>query len=212
MFLNRRPAAGAAVVRTARSLLAARASRVPRALASSSQHGTPGSDADQAMTMLYDRHYRALTQLAGLLVSDVDVAEEIVQEAFVAMHSAWRRLRGCDRALPYLRQAVIRRSRSECATRTARPGGQQGAPAAGQQSAAPGQQTAGQQPVSAQQAPGLVAALRALPARQREALILRYYADMPDAQIATAMGISIRTVSSHVARGISSLRVPLERG
>jgi len=217
--LSRQPRVGSAAARTAVSLLAARARRVTRALAGSHQDGTPGSDADHAVTMLYDRHYRALTQLAGLLVSDAAVAEEIVQDAFVAMHRAWRHLPGCDKAVPYLRQAVVRRSRSRRAARrcpgAARPG--RGSARPGRGAWRPDAPTGGQRAISTQPAPGLAAAglaaaLRALPARQREALVLRYYADMPDSQIATAMGINARAVSSYVARGISSLRVPLERG
>jgi RNA polymerase sigma factor (sigma-70 family) len=52
----------------------------------------------------------------------------------------------------------------------------------------------------------VVAALRGLPARQREALVLRYYADLPEAEIASAMGISQGAVKSHVFRAMSALR------
>ena len=57
----------------------------------------------------------------------------------------------------------------------------------------------------------VVAALRALPARQREALVLRYYGDLSEAQIASAMGISRGAVKSHTARAMSALRTVLER-
>ena len=56
----------------------------------------------------------------------------------------------------------------------------------------------------------VVAALRKLPDRQREALVLRYYGDLTEAQIAAAMGISRGAVKSHTARGMSSLRAVLE--
>ncbi len=56
----------------------------------------------------------------------------------------------------------------------------------------------------------VVTALRTLPARQREALVLRYYGDLSEAQIATAMGISRGAVKSHTARAMSSLRSVLE--
>ena len=52
----------------------------------------------------------------------------------------------------------------------------------------------------------VVAALRGLPARQREALVLRYYADLPEAEIASAMGISRGAIKSHVFRAMSALR------
>jgi RNA polymerase sigma factor (sigma-70 family) len=56
----------------------------------------------------------------------------------------------------------------------------------------------------------VVAALRSLPPRQREALVLRYYGDLSEAQIASAMGISRGAVKSHTARAIASLRAVLE--
>jgi RNA polymerase sigma factor (sigma-70 family) len=56
----------------------------------------------------------------------------------------------------------------------------------------------------------MVSALRSLPPRQREALVLRYYGDLSEAQIATAMGISRGAVKTHTARAIASLRAVLE--
>jgi RNA polymerase sigma factor (sigma-70 family) len=57
----------------------------------------------------------------------------------------------------------------------------------------------------------VVTALRALPARQREALVLRYYGDLSEAQIASTMGISRGAVKSHTARAMSALRTVLEQ-
>ena len=57
----------------------------------------------------------------------------------------------------------------------------------------------------------VVAALRKLPERQREALVLRYYGDFSEAEIATAMGISRGAVKSHTARGMSALKSILEQ-
>jgi RNA polymerase sigma factor (sigma-70 family) len=152
-----------------------------------------------AVTVLYDMHYRGLTQLAALLVSDLARAEEIVQDAFVAMHGSWLHLGVSDSALPYLRREVVRRSRSSRAARLDRPGRPPLAPEGGISA-----------PARAES--GLVAALRGLPARQREALVLRYFADLPETQIAAAMGISARMAHIHLARGMSSLMAVLERG
>src|SRR5215469_4445748 len=69
-------------------------------------------DADRAVTALYSSHYRALVRLAVLLVRDICTAEEVVQDSFVAMHASWRRLRDTEKALSYLRQSVVNRSRS----------------------------------------------------------------------------------------------------
>lgn len=159
----------------------------------------PGQPPQLAVAALYDTGYRDLTRLAALLVSDLAMAEEIVQDAFVAMHGAWLRPGGGDRALAYLRRAVVRRSRVSRAERSDPAGRQAVTPAGPAQ--APGQPE-----------PGLMAVLRGLPARQREALILRYYADLPETQIAAAMGISARTARSHLARGMSCVSAVLERG
>lgn len=50
-------------------------------------------DADEALTVLYTAHYRRLVRLAALLLDDVGTSEEVVQDAYVKMHAAWRRLR-----------------------------------------------------------------------------------------------------------------------
>src|ERR1039458_2079143 len=68
-------------------------------------------DADRAVTAIYSEHYRSLVRLAAFLVRDTATAEEVVQDSFVAMHGAWRRLRDSDKALSYLRQSVVNRSR-----------------------------------------------------------------------------------------------------
>jgi RNA polymerase sigma factor (sigma-70 family) len=56
----------------------------------------------------------------------------------------------------------------------------------------------------------VVAALRTLPARQREALVLRYYGELSEAEIAEAMGISRGAVKSHTSRGVAALRDVLD--
>src|ERR1700685_4535355 len=69
-------------------------------------------NADDAVTELYALHYRALVRLAAMLVRDVPTAEEVVQDAFVAVHGGGDRLKDSEKALAYLRQAVVNRSRS----------------------------------------------------------------------------------------------------
>ena len=69
-------------------------------------------DADTALEQLYAAHWRSWCGLAVLLVHDNGLAEEIVQDAFVAVHDRWRRLRDPDKALAYLRQTVVNRARS----------------------------------------------------------------------------------------------------
>ncbi len=57
----------------------------------------------------------------------------------------------------------------------------------------------------------VISALRELPPRQREAIVLRYYADLSEAQTAAAMGISLRAVDSHIARAMAALRAVMDR-
>ena len=161
-----------------------------------------GWDADRAVTAIYSEHYRALVRLAALLVRDIATAEEVVQDSFVAMHNAWRRLRDSDKALSYLRQSVVNRSRSVLRHRIVV---DRNAP-----KPAPDMPSAEQGAMSLLERSAVISALRTLPPRQREALVLKYYADLSEAQIASAMGISRGAVKSHTARAMTSLRAVLE--
>ena len=160
-------------------------------------------DADTALTALYRAHYRSLVRLAVLLVRDVASAEEVVQDAFVAVHGAWRRLRDADKALAYLRRSVVNRSRSVLRRRAVSekyaPKGVPDAPSAENWAMGELERSA------------VIKALRGLPPRQREALVLRYYGDLSEAEIADAMGISKGAVKSHTARGMAALRMALEQ-
>ena len=162
-----------------------------------------GWSADRAVLELYAEHYRSLVRLAAVLVRDTPTAEEIVQDAFVAMHGGWQRLRDADKALVYLRQAVVNRSRSVLRNRmVVGPSLQKGPPDR------PG---AAHDALVALKRDSVRATLRELPDRQREAIVLRYYADLSEEEIAAAMGISRGAVRSHTARGMSALRAALER-
>ena len=158
--------------------------------------------ADEALVLLYRAHYRELVRLAGLLLRDPDSAEEIVQDTFVAMHGKWGRLRDPGKALPYLRQAVVNRSRSALRHRVVV---ERYAPAP-----LPDAPSAESGALGLLARADVMAALATLPTRQREALVLRYYADLSEAQIAEAMGISPGAVKSHASRGLAALRAALE--
>jgi DNA-directed RNA polymerase specialized sigma24 family protein len=136
--------------------------------------------ADEAMTALYHTHCRSLVRIAVLLTGDSRKAEEIVQDAFAATHRAWPRVQDGDKALGYLRHAVVTRARSQRA-------------------------------VPSIPSTPLVAVLSTLPDLQREALVLKYYADWPGPQIAAAMGISRHALNAHIRRGMSALQTCLAR-
>ncbi len=160
-----------------------------------------GWSADRAVTELYSMHYRALVRLAALLVRDIPTAEEVVQDAFVAMYKGWQRLRDPDKALAYLRQAVVNRSRSVLRHRTVVDKNLQQAP--------PDMPSAEHGALTLLERSAVVSALRGLPDRQRQAIVLRYYADLSVAEIADAMKISSGAVKSHLARGTAALRAAL---
>jgi RNA polymerase sigma-70 factor (sigma-E family) len=158
-----------------------------------------GWDADQAVVEIYRRHYGQLVREAALLVGDFCAAEDLVQDSFVAMHGAWRRLRDSDKVLPYLRRSVVNRSRSLLRHRVVV---DRHAP-----TLARGMPSAEDGALTVVERSWVLTALRALPARQREAVVLRYYADMSEAEIAAAMGITQGAVKSHTYRAMASLRI-----
>jgi RNA polymerase sigma-70 factor (sigma-E family) len=160
-------------------------------------------DASDVVTEIYTLHYNQLVRLAVMLVHDVQTAEEVVQDAFEAMHLAWRRLREREKALCYLRQAIVNRSRSVLRHRKV--------VEMHQPKPAPDEQSAEQAALTLIERSAVASALRSLPARQREAVVLRYYGDFREADIAKAMGISRGAVKSHTARAMAALKSILEQ-
>jgi RNA polymerase sigma-70 factor (sigma-E family) len=156
------------------------------------------SDAEQAITAIYGRHYWPLVRVAAALVGDVGTAEEVVQDAFIAMCGAWSRLRDRDKALAYVRQSVLNRSRSVLRHRTV----------ADRTVPEPAQDmpSAEHGAITLLERSALISAMRALAPRQREALVLRFYLDLSEGQVASAMGISRGTVKCHTARAKAALR------
>jgi RNA polymerase sigma-70 factor (sigma-E family) len=163
---------------------------------------TANDYADNLVTTLYMEQYGSLVRLAVLLVHDVQTAEEVVQDAFIAMHTGYRRLRDNEKALAYLRQSVVNRSRSVLRHRTVVDKNPPKLP--------PDEPSAEHGAMALLERTAVIAALRLLPERQREAIVLRYYVDLSEAQIAAVMGISRGAVKSHTARGMSALRATLE--
>lgn len=161
--------------------------------------------ADDAVTRLFVTQYRPLVRLAALLLNDDSSAEEVAQDAFVSLHRAWGRVRDPDRAVAYLRQIVVNRCRSALRHRGVvdRFLRRQG-PSLTEPSAESGA-------IAAETQAEVLAALGRLPVRQREALILRFYGDLSEAQVADAMGISAGAVKSHTSRGLAALRRTMER-
>jgi RNA polymerase sigma-70 factor (sigma-E family) len=162
-----------------------------------------GRSRDRAVTELYALHYRALVRLAVLLVRDVPTAEDIVQDSFVALHDGWQRLRDSESAPAHLRSAVLNRCRSVLRHRAVIGKHPQKPP--------PDMPSAEHGMLVLAERSAVLAALRKLTDRQREAIVLRYYADFSEAEIAAAMGISRGAVKNHTARGMAALRAEMEQ-
>jgi RNA polymerase sigma-70 factor (sigma-E family) len=163
----------------------------------------PAWTADEALEQLYAAHWRRLVRLSVLLVRDQGVAEEVVQDAFVAVHGHWGRLRDPEKALAYLRQSVVNRSRSALRHRGVVERH------ANRRTVARDEPGADESAVATDRRAAVLDGLRALPQRQREVLALRYYLDLSEAEIADALGISRGAVKSHASRGAAALRTHL---
>jgi RNA polymerase sigma-70 factor (sigma-E family) len=155
-------------------------------------------DADTAVEQLYAGHYRQLVRLAVLLVRDKETAEEVVQDAFVAMHGRWSRLRDPDNAVAYLRQTVVNRSRSALRHR--------GVVERHRPRTVPDEPGADEAVLAADRRRQVLDALGRLSGRQREVLTLRYFLDLSEQEIASTLGISAGSVKSHASRGAAALR------
>jgi RNA polymerase sigma-70 factor (sigma-E family) len=164
---------------------------------------------DDALTELYAAHWVSLVRLAALLLRDRGRAEEVAQDAFIAAYPRLARLREEGTALAYLRRSVV----NGCRSGFRHKGVEERYLTAVKGSAdAPGR-SAGESAEAAALRRGedaaLLDAVHRLPLRQREVLVLRYYADLSEQQIADALDISPGSVKAHAHRAISTLRSTL---
>ncbi len=161
------------------------------------------SQAAVGVEALFRADYRRLVGLARLLVDDTEQAEEVVQEAFIALHRNWHRLRDPGAAASWLRAAVVNGSRGRLRRRaTARRHLRSVEPSLAQ---GPDDRA-----VLSDEHRAVAVALRTLPERQRACLALRFYDDLTETQIAEALGISAGSVKTHVHRGMAALAAALE--
>ena len=153
-------------------------------------------DREAAVTALFDQHHPQLVRLAVLLGADGD-AEDVVAEAFCELYRRWPRLRDPQAAPAYLRSVVINlvrmRLRHLQVVRRHHPDHLEDAG------------SAEQEVVLREDHREVVRALRELPERQRQALVLRYWLDLREAEVAAAMGISAGAVKAHTSRGMAAL-------
>ncbi|HEY6793671.1 MAG TPA: SigE family RNA polymerase sigma factor [Kineosporiaceae bacterium] len=158
---------------------------------------------DAAIAELYQQHWNRLVRLAALLTRDASVAEEIVQDAFVSLHRRWGDLAEHASAAAYLRTSVVNGSRSTLRHRGVEEKHRQPGPP---EPAGPEEHA-----VRADSDARVMAALRTLSRRQQEVLVLRYYGDYSEQDIAATLGLSKGAVKSHAHRGLAALREALVR-
>ena len=155
-----------------------------------------------AVTALFRVHHKRLVGLASLLVDDHGTAEEIVQDAFESLYKRWNGLRDPDAAVAYLDRAVVYGARSWVRRRvTARA---YVLPEAG---TAPSAEAEG---VDLRRNDELADAIRALPQRQREVIVLRYFLDLSEEQIAAWLGVTTGSVKRHAFRATAALQKRME--
>lgn len=159
-----------------------------------------GEDSIAAVTALYRAHALSMIRLAHVMLGDRTAAEDVVQDAFSGLYRRWAHVSDHDKALSYVRSSVMNACRS--ALRRIRPE-VTGDPAV---TAGRAEQPSGETAVlHEEERLAVMAALRKLPHRQREVLVLRFYLDMTDQEIAAEMGVGASTVRSSAHRALAAV-------
>jgi RNA polymerase sigma-70 factor (ECF subfamily) len=162
----------------------------------------PEREAAAHLASLFDAEAASLTRLARFYVDDTTAAEDLVQEAFIRFARSSGRLRDRGRAAAYLRSIVINLARDHnrrgFVSWRHRPPAHPDVPSAAETAEVRAEREA------------VISALRALPRRQRDCVTLRYYYDMPVAEVAATLGLSVNTVKTHLQRGLETLGSTLE--
>ena len=148
------------------------------------------------LVRLFNEHYKSLVRLASQLLDDIPTCEEVVQEAFVKMQTA-KRTPEPGKEAAYLRSIVMNGARSHMRKRMVRrrhraevvltaPSAEQGV-------------------MGSAERDEVLEAVRGLPRRQAEVLVLRYFSDLSEAEIAETLDISLGSVKTHTSRGLAAL-------
>lgn len=161
---------------------------------------------DDAFADLYAAHWVGLVRLAWLLVHDQGRAQDVVQDVFVAGWDRLPELRERGAALAYLRRGVVNRCTSAHRRRGVEDRWLRSAAGGEDDLAARTVPSAEDLALVRDEGTGLIDALARLPRRQREVVVLRYWSDLSEAQVADLLGISAGAVKSHAHRGLVALR------
>ncbi len=160
-------------------------------------------DRDDQLAVLFEEHYTGLCRLAWLILGDRGAAEEAVSEAFLRTYTGFFRIRRPERAQWYLRRAVVNQCRSRQRRLVTEDRGNRVV-----QGGDDGRSRA-TDPAGAPEALAVLAAVHALPPRQRAAVVLRYYEDLSEAEIASTLGCSAGTVKSQLSKARATLALAL---
>jgi RNA polymerase sigma-70 factor (sigma-E family) len=153
------------------------------------------------VTALYETHALSLIRLAYVMLGDRPAAEDVVQEAFLGLYKRWSHLRDAASAPGYLRSSVLNGCRMVLRSRIRRDDRTRRDCIAGELPWESAEATA----LIGEEHRQLLDAIRALPPRQREALVLRYYLDLSEEETARSMGIRRGTVKSATSRALAAL-------
>lgn len=156
------------------------------------------------MEKLYQREAVSLVRLARLFTDDRNAAEDLVQEAFIRLFHSAHRIQDRERVTAYLRSIVLNLARDH---------NRRGLMSLRRQDAIQGPEIPEQpdeQVVRTESQAAVLDAVRALSPRQRDCLVLRFYMDLSEAEIASTLGISPNSVKTHCRRGLTALAATLE--
>ena len=153
---------------------------------------------DALLAEVFERESRGLVGMLWVFTGDKATAEDLTQEAFVRLAMAWHRVRDPERAGAYLRSIAFNLARSQHRRAAVAQRHRPGPPANTVSAETTALLNEGER--------RLLEALRGLPDRQRECLVLRFYADLEPLQIASTLGLSVNSVKTHLRRGLDALR------
>ncbi|WP_426563538.1 RNA polymerase sigma factor [Angustibacter sp. McL0619] len=172
------------------------------AAAATAEHAEAVETADALLTRLFEEEGATLVRLARFFVDDRAAAEDLVQEAFIRLSRALSRVRQPDNARAYLRAIVLNLARDH---------NRRGLMSLRHRPPADPEPASVEEQVAVRDdARRVVAALGRLPRRQRDCLVLRYYLELPVAEVASTLGLSVNSVKTHLKRGLRGLENRLE--
>ncbi|GGK69891.1 hypothetical protein GCM10011509_17890 [Ornithinimicrobium pekingense] len=158
---------------------------------------------DDVVEELFSEEYEGLLRLAYCILGDRCSAEDVVMDAFCSLYVRWSAVRDTTWPVGYLRAAVLNGARSRIRalvrerTRTSwvEP---------------PPVDTSSSSVIARDEAHRLAEAVRALPLRQREVVVCRYYLELSETETAQLLGIGTGSVKRHAHRARATLSTRLE--